>query len=301
MRHTEIELAALSGGSANGYKGKFQLQLETGVRYKEIHVLTKNLEENQIKEIRITKDGDSIIEMGGWFFHALQKYKREHHDANVLIIPFADFAQMTQKAQNLSGLDTLPTENWVLHIETAEATAAQTTANSVAEISLEAIMSPLPAWGRLYLPRIYEDTIVANRTGEVRFKQFTEQNKSGMPTAIRRAHLLGEHVTEFKVLQDEKVIFEKTAEKNVYDLKRSDLEPQQFTNNANALEAIYHFDPTKTAFGFVDKFNTDEGKFEARMKLNAPKSIPVIYEVVELVGTKEQIEQAAAAGYGQVW
>lgn len=301
MRHVDIKLPALSGGSANGYKGRFQLQLETGVTYKEIVMRLTNITPEQITRVKIVKDGDNLYDVSGEFLKSLQKYKDRYINDSWLVIPFADFEMLTQKAQNMTSLVTLPLENWFIKIETGEATDTQKNNNDVAQIDLRAVTTANPQWGRLYLPRMYEDTIPANRTGEIRSKAFVEQNKTGNSTAIRRAHLLSGAVEEFAILQDEKVVHEKDAILNKYDIEREEFKPQTFTNAEGQQESVYHFDPSKTRFGFVDKLITDAGSFEMRLKINKPRDIPVIYEVVEFVGNEQNVQTALATGYGAAW
>lgn len=290
MRHIDLKLPSMSGSGT-----RYQLQLDTGVTYKELVFCLKNVEPENIKRVKVVKDGDSIIDVSGDFLMMLQKYKKRWYatdgsqntsnDTDWLVLPFADFEMLNQKSQNISGFVTLPLENIFVKLE-LDGTVPN------ADITVRAVTAPNPIWGRLYLPRMYEDIIPCNHVGEIRSRSFVEQNKTGNSVAIRRAHLQSTAIDEFSILQDEKVVHEKTAKLNKYDILREEFAPQ---------DGFYHFDPVKTRFGFVDKLITDGGSFEMRLKVTEAKDIKVIYEVIEFVGTQANVEAALAAGYGQVW
>ena len=141
MRHTEIDFDAFNGSSANGYNGKFNLQLPAGITYKEITIHGVNLNNDQLRRVTLSLNGDSLVDVSGEVLRMIQKYKNESIRDGKWVIPFTDFTMSTQEGQNLTSLVTLPGENIVLEVETEIATAAQIANNNVASIRSEGIFS----------------------------------------------------------------------------------------------------------------------------------------------------------------
>ena len=65
MRHTEIDFDSFNGSSANGYNGRFNLQLPAGITYKEITLHGVNLNNDQIRRVTLSMNGDSLIDVTG--------------------------------------------------------------------------------------------------------------------------------------------------------------------------------------------------------------------------------------------
>ncbi len=88
MRHTEIEFDAFNGSSANGYNGKYNLQLPAGITYKEITIHGENLNNDQLRRFTLSLNGDSLIDVSGSVLRTLQKFKSENIRDGKWIIPF---------------------------------------------------------------------------------------------------------------------------------------------------------------------------------------------------------------------
>lgn len=99
MRHTEIDFDALNGSSANGYNGKFNLQLPAGITYKEITIHDENLNNDQIRRVKLSLNGDSLVDVPVSVLRMIQKFKNEFIRDDKWIIPFADFSMSTQEGK----------------------------------------------------------------------------------------------------------------------------------------------------------------------------------------------------------
>ena len=53
MRHAEIDFDPCNGSLANGYNGKFNLQLPAGITYREITICSENLNNNQFRRVTL--------------------------------------------------------------------------------------------------------------------------------------------------------------------------------------------------------------------------------------------------------
>lgn len=275
MRHTEIEFDAFNGASASGYEGKFNLQLPAGITYKEITIHGTNLEENQIKRVSLSLNGDSLIDVSGDVLHMIQDYKNEHYEPDKWVIPFADFSMTLQEGQNMTSLVTLPGENIILEVETDSATAAQTAGSVVASIRAEGILG-ISQNQRVTVPRIYRDIMNGSVAGENRFKNFVNQNKTANPVRIRRAHLMDANVGNLEIKRNGITLFDKTLGDQNYSLSRFGKNPQANT---------YHFDAVKTGFGVADPLRTQGSSFEMIVTKSAPGDFEVIFETLEILPT----------------
>lgn len=167
MRHTEIDFDAFNGSSANGYNGKYNLQLPGGITYKEITLHGVGLNNNQLRRVTLSLNGDSLVDVTGSVLRMIQEYKNEAIRDGKWVIPFADFSMSTQEGQNLTSLVTLPGENVILEVETDAPTAEQIEGNSVASIRAEGILG-ISQTQRLTVPRIYRDVMNGGVAGENR-------------------------------------------------------------------------------------------------------------------------------------
>ena len=158
MRHTEIDFDSFNGSSANSYNGRFNLQLPAGITYKEITLHGVNLENDQIRRVTLSMNGDSLIDVTGEVLRMIQRFKGNYIEDGKWVIPFADFSMTTQEGQNLTSLITLPGENIVLDIETDAPTQEQADNNSVASIRAEGILGVSQAQHQT-VPRLYRDVM----------------------------------------------------------------------------------------------------------------------------------------------
>lgn len=78
MRHTEIEFDAFNGSSVNGYNGKFNLQLPAGITYKEITIHGEGLNNQQLRRVTLSLNGDSLVDVTGVVLRMIQAYKNEY-------------------------------------------------------------------------------------------------------------------------------------------------------------------------------------------------------------------------------
>ena len=207
------------GSSANGYNGKYNLQLPAGITYKEITIHGTNLNNNQIRRITLSLNGDSLVDVSGEVLRMIQAYKGETIRDGKWIIPFADFSMSTQEGQNLTSLVTLPGENVILEVETDAPTGDQTSNQSVASIRAEGILG-ISQTQRLTIPRIYRDVMNCGVAGENRFKNFVNQNRTTNPVRIRRAHLFDSSVSNLEIKRNGITLFDKTLGDQNYSLER---------------------------------------------------------------------------------
>lgn len=140
MRHTEIEFDSFNGSSANGYSGKFNLQLPAVIIYKEITIHGENLNNDQLRRVTLSLNGDSLVDVSGLVLRTIQRFKDEAIRDGKWVILFADFSMSTQEGQNLTSLVTLPGENVILEVETDLPTQDQVDQRLVASIRAEGIL-----------------------------------------------------------------------------------------------------------------------------------------------------------------
>ncbi len=77
MRHTEIDFDSFNGSSANGYNGRFNLQLPAGITYKEITLHGANLNNDQIRRVTLFMNGDLLIDVTGSVLRLIQRFKSD--------------------------------------------------------------------------------------------------------------------------------------------------------------------------------------------------------------------------------
>jgi len=273
MRHTEIDFDAFNGSSANGYNGKFNLQLPAGITYKEITIHGENLNNDQLRRVTLSLNGDSLVDVSGEILRMIQKFKGEAIRDGKWIIPFADFTMLNQEGQNLTSLVTLPGENVVLEIETDAPTTAQKNGNKVASIRAEGILGVSQTL-RLTVPRIYRDVMNGGVAGENRFKNFVNQNRTTNPVRIRRAHLLDDSANNLELKRNGITLFDKTKDDQNYSLERFGEKPQP---------KVYHFDAVKTDFGVADPLRTQGSTFEIIPTKTSVGDFEVIFETIEVL------------------
>ena len=278
MRHTEIDFDSFNGSSANGYNGKFNLQLPAGITYKEITIHGVNLNNNQLRRVTLSLNGDSLIDVSGEVLRMIQAYKQESIRDGKWVIPFADFSMTTQEGQNLTSLVTLPGENIILEVETDAPTAEQTSNQSVASIRAEGILG-ISQNQRLTVPRIYRDVMNGGVAGENRFKNFVNQNRTTNPVRIRRAHMFDGSIVNLEIKRNGITLFDKPLEDQNYSLERFGKAPQ---------ENIFHFDAVKTDFGVADPLRTQGSTFELIPTKTAVGDFEVIFETIEVLPNAPQ-------------
>lgn len=258
---------------AIGYNGKFNLQLPAGITYKEITIHGTNLNNNQLRRITLSLNGDSIMDISGEVLRMIQKYKNETLRDGKWVIPFTDFSMTTQEGQNLTSLVTLPGENVILEVETGAPSSTQASGNKVASLRAERILG-VSQTQRLTLPRIYRDVMNGGVAGENRFKNFVNQNRTTNPVRIRRAHLLDGSIKNLEIKRNGITLFDKTLGDQNYSLERFGKAPQV---------DIYHFDAVKTDFGVADPLRTQGSTFELIPTKTAVGDFEVIFETIEIL------------------
>ena len=273
MRHTEIDFDSFNGSSANGYNGRFNLQLPAGITYKEITLHGANLNNDQIRRVTLSMNGDSLIDVTGSVLRMIQRFKSDYLEDGKWVIPFADFSMTTQEGQNLTSLVTLPGENIVLEVETDAPTQAQTDGRSVTAIRAEGILG-VSQTQRITVPRIYRDVMNGGVAGENRFKNFVNQNKTANPVRIRRTHMLDDSVRNLEIKRNGITLFDKTRDDQNYSLRRFGKSPQQ---------GVYHFDPVKTDFGVADPLRTQGSTFEMIVTKDNVGDFEAIFETLEIL------------------
>ncbi len=273
MRHTEIDFDSFNGSSANGYNGRFNLQLPAGITYKEITIHGNNLNNNQIRRITLSMNGDSLVDVTGEVLRMIQRFKGNYIEDGKWVIPFTDFEMTTQEGQNLTSLITLPGENIILEIETDAPTQAQVDANAVASIRAEGILG-VSQTQRLTVPRIYRDVMNGSVAGENRFRNFVNQNKTTNPVRIRRTHMFDGSINNLEIKRNGITLFDRPINDNNYSLRRFGKTPQ---------DGIYHFDPVKTNFGIADALRTQASTFEMIVNKSAVGDFEAIFETLEVL------------------
>ena len=193
--------------------------MPAGITYKEITIHGENLDNDQIRRVTLSMNGDSLIDVSGEVLRLIQQFKSDYIEDGKWVIPFADFSMTTQEGQNLTSLVTLPGENIVLEVETDSPTQAQIGDGLVASIRAEGILGVSQAQ-RLTVPRLYRDVMNGGVAGENRFKNFVNQNKTTNPVRMRRVHMLDDSIRNLEIKRNGITLFDKTLADQNYSLRR---------------------------------------------------------------------------------
>jgi Viral coat protein P2 N-terminal domain len=269
MRHIFDEITGFNGG---GFSSQFTLNMDVGPTYKEI-VLDTNLDNDQLVQIMVTLNGDTIVDLSGEQLRMLEAYKDRFQQDGKFVIPFADMSAKTQDGQNLTELVTLEGDNLTLTVKTGAATAGQVSSSLVPTLMGEAVMSSgVDANGvkrkRVIIPRLYSELVQAGSTGRNVYKNFNRGPR------IRRLHFESNVVSNLEIKRDKLVRVDISADMNSYLLKREGLVPQ-----ANH----FHFDPLMYKFAKSDFLQTAGQSFEINPTVTSVGDLPVIFETVETV------------------
>lgn len=263
MRHITEEITGFNGG---GFSSQFTLNMDVGPTYKEIALVT-NLDNDQLPQIMVTLNGDTIYDVSGEELRSLEAYKARAQEDGKFIIPFTDFSVKTQDGQDLSELVTLPGDNLTLTVKTAAATAAQVTASLVPTLYAIAIMGATKT-ARITIPRMYSELVQAGATGRNIYKNFTRGPR------IRRMHINSSAVTELQIKRDKIIRYHVKKADNDYLLAREDLVPQT---------GYFHFDPIRTKFAISDFLQTAGNSFEINPYVSSAGDLSTLFETVESV------------------
>jgi len=247
-RISEMPLQAFNGASNGGYDGKLNLNLTTGVTYREIYLQLTNLAIGQIIRVSLTLNGDEIVRVTGEELDMLRKSMGLHTRNDVLVIPFTDVSQKYLLSQDYSELVTMAGENLILNIETGARTAAQE--NKVAEITARAkfgMMRPQ----RTRLPRIFSDGMSGTRAGENRYTGLATQNKSSNPSRIQRIMILTDRCENLELQRNRQTIYDKNLVDNNFDLRTNKQVPP---TDAYLYSAVQEGAAATDALGITQNF-----------------------------------------------
>lgn len=266
----------INGFNGGGFSSRFTYNLDVGPTYREI-VLITNLNNDQLTQVKLTLNGDTIYDVTGEQLLMLEAYKQNPALAGRFVIPFADNSVLTLESQALTELVTMEGDNLVLEIRTGAATAGQISAGTVP--TMEAIAtttSGRTANGdkiqRLYIPRLYSELVPAGATGKNVYKNFNRGPR------IRRLHFgngVSTAVTELEIKRDKLTLVDNIPKAdNDFLLKRELLTPQT---------GYFHFDPMMYGYALSDFLQTVGQSFEINPTVSAAGDIPVLFETVEVV------------------
>lgn len=281
-RIAKLQLQALNGGSANGYNGKFNLSMPTGV-YREIFLNLNNLDIDQVTRISCTLNGDEFYRVDGPTLDQLRKRLKLHTNTNTIVIPFTDVSQKLVEDQNYSELVVLPHENFVMNIETA---AAKSPAQDglVASIDVRAHFATVaridPESGKLVrhrLPRLYDDVLGINRTGSNKFRGIMTQNKSENSGRIQRVIFKTNKLQELTIRQNKVEVVKVTKDENKFDLMALGL-------TSSATEFL--FSSVDSGFATVDAMVVG-GDFEYELDMSAVEDVRTVFQGVEVYREKK--------------
>lgn len=261
--------------SFNGaaYDSKASMSLPVGPTYNEIHLVT-NLEPDQVRQVSIVLNGDTIIQVSGEDLLMMERYKNHAGENNeedgVYVIPFTNPTAKNQNGANFGGLVTLAGENITLEIEIG---AGKTVPNSstILPLTLDAYAFQTPAQAkRYYVPRIRTHVMQASAQGWNDFTTFP----ANAATSIRRAYFKG-NVKRLKVERDNLILFDAKVDIQRFQQKRVGRVPQT---------SIFTFDPTMYGFEQADVLNTGHlSEFVFRVDVGEPHPIPILVESVQQV------------------
>lgn len=265
---------ALNGGSANGYGAKFNLRMAKGTVYRAIILSLTALTIAQVPRISLTLNGDEIYRVSGTDLDKLRKAQGLHTNASTIVIPFCDMSQRTIGSQNLSELIVGANENLVLKVDTADATQAQLDANAVAVIDVRFEFSTMPRpQGRVYLPRMFTESLNGNRTGDNRYTGLLTQNKSGNESRLQRLILKSDKVVNLKLYRNKIKTFDKSRDNNGFDLASLGVTQQA---------AEFHYSAVSHGYSEIDAL-TVVNDFEVVANLSGAGNFDALYQTIEKV------------------
>lgn len=273
MRQVYTEVNSFNGG---GFSGRFTYNLDVGPTYREI-VLKTNLNNDQLTQIKLTLNGDTIYDVTGEQLLMLEAFKDNPPLAGHFVIPFADNAVLTPESQNLTELVTLEGDNLVIEVRTGAATAGQITASLIPEMAATTVTtSGRNADGtkrqRVFIPRLYSELVPAGKTGKNVYKNFNRGPR------IRRLHFgdgVTTTVTNLEIKRNKLTLVDDLSKAtNDFFLKREELVPQT---------GYYHFDPMMSGFALMDFLQTAGESFEINPTVSSANDVSVLFETVEVV------------------
>jgi len=276
MRQSRKQLDSFNGG---GYSNVFTQQLDTGFVYDEIALRLANINIDQVLQIELVLNGDSIVNVDGQHFKDLDAHFGEAAESGILRIPFKDLSLKTDAGQNLSALATEITDNLVLKVRVGAATQAQIDAGSVPGLSGYYFASSYRQ--RVVLPRIYQENIAIGMSGLNNYKTF----ETG--PAIRRMFFKDNgRIDEFRVRRNNQEIVWVMKADNANDLKRQKL---------NTVANQFVFSPVMTHFGLTDMLQTAGTKLEFLPTVSAAGDIAVVIHTLENAVNPKASPMAALA------
>lgn len=220
-----------------------------------------------INYVRLTLNGDTIVELTGAQLVMLQTYKGLQVTNGIFVIPLGDKSANTLPSQFAGRLVTFPTDNVTLEVSIGPKGVhpdATPTLNATAWVSA---FEPQ----RLWLPRIRTINFDASTTGE--------NSLTTLPRGpvIQRAHFLptAGTISKLVVLRERLNVFELEAAQNVFNAKEWGRSPQA---------GYYHFDPVASGFDGADAFVTAVNELEFKLTTSAAGNIKCLLETIEQVG-----------------
>lgn len=263
MRHITEEITGFNGG---GFSSQWTLNMDVGPVYKEI-ILATNLDNDQLTQIQVTLNGDTIYDVSGEELRMLEAYKNRAQQNGRFVIPFSDMSCKTADGQDLSELVTLSGDNLTLTVKTAAATATQITNSLVPTLYGVAVMGAAKA-SRITIPRMVSELVQAGKTGKNVFKNFNRGPR------IRRMHINSANVTELEIKRDKLTRYHVKKADNDYLLEREGLSVQA---------GYFHFDPIRTKFAINDFLQTAGSSFEINPFVSSAGDLNTLFETVETV------------------
>ena len=224
-----------------------------------------------INYVRLSLNGDVLIDVTGAQLRMLETYKGLFVEDGRFVIPLSDVSANTLRGQLVGGLVTFPSDTITLDVSLAA--AGGRTWQPTLKASYEVTASEQ---ARIWLPRIRAMNFDCSDAG---WNDITTLPRG---PRIQRAHLLGS-VNELVVLKNRLNLFERTAPRNTYLLKRFGRVPQS---------GYYHFDPIASGFNQVEGFETADATESLTFRVN----VTAAANIKCLLETVEQVAGAGATG-----
>lgn len=249
MRYTEKEITEFTNV---GYGKKATARIEAGVNYKELVLMTTNVDPDQVEYVTVKVGSDKPFDLSGDVITAIQEHKNEVQDATVWLIPFLDRAAVSMEGQEKSSLQTLRGENVQIEIKLA---ARKSPAQDALEpeilgitVSGEPVHDGKGNLVRQYMPRSFEMIVPIGKTGKNTFSDFDNQQNH----LLRRMFIKSTDITRIEVIVNNVERLNVSVPYMHYMQKRAGLKiPAGYTV----------FDPMYSGFNWSDMLNVT-GKIE---------------------------------------
>lgn len=255
----------LNSFQSQAWGEKATVKLNNGPTYEEIHLDTNITDASRIEKAVVNMNGDEIIVLTGAELVMLEKYKGQHTEAGLYVIPFSDISCKTMNGIRYTGLVTLPSDNINIEIYLKDNGSSNWGTPSIKAYAYVSQSQP----ERYFIPNIKKQTMQAGVKGDNEYTTLP----AGADKQVRRMHFSYAKIDELTVIRDGGTVYESTKALAEFQAKRWEREPQS---------GYFHFDPIVSGFALAGLFPTAHMS-ELKFTVKTTDVTPTIGILVESV------------------